>query len=67
MLRVALASSRPRRANLIEERRWNALIEQLRCLAARVAPMDWIRARWAAYDDDVTVAALFDAFGRIMR
>jgi SAM-dependent methyltransferase len=65
MLRVALASSRPRRANLIEERRWNTLIEQARYAIARVAPFDWIRARWAAYDDDITIAALFDAFARI--
>jgi hypothetical protein len=67
MLRIALASSRPRRANLIEERRWNALIEQLRFVAAGVAPFDWIRARWAAYDNDITIAALFDAFERILR
>ena len=67
MLRIALASSRPRRANLIEERRWNALIEQIRFVAAGVTPFDWIRARWAGYDNDVTIAALFDAFERIMR
>ena len=66
-LRIALASSRARRANLIEERRWNALIEQIRFVAARVTPFDWIRARWAAGDNDVTIAALFDAFERIMR
>ena len=67
MLRIALASSRPRRANLIEERRWNALIEQFRFVTARMTPFHWIRARWAAYDNDVTIAALFDAFERIMR
>ena len=67
MLRIALASSRRTRANLIEERRWNALIEQLRFVTARVTPFDWIRARWAAYDDDITTAALFDAFERILR
>ena len=67
MLRIALASSRPRRANLIDERRWNALIEQLRFVSARVGPFDWIRARWAAYDNDITIAALFDAFERILR
>ena len=67
MLRIALASSRPTRANLVEERRWNALIEQLRFVTARVTPFDWIRARWAAYDNDCTIAALFDAFERILR
>jgi SAM-dependent methyltransferase len=67
MLRIALASSRPRRANLIEERKWNGLIEQLRFATARVTPFDWIRARWAAYDNDIAIASLFDAFERIMR
>ena len=67
LLRIALASSRSTRANLIEERRWNALIEQLRFVTARVTPFDWIRARWAAYDNDETIAALFDAFERILR
>jgi hypothetical protein len=67
MLRIALASSRPRRANLIEERRWNALMEQLRFVTARVTPFDWIRARWAAHGNDITIAALFDAFERILR
>jgi len=67
MLRIALASSRPRRANLIEERRWNARIEQLRFVTARVTPFEWIRARWVAYDNNVAIAALFDAFERILR
>jgi hypothetical protein len=67
MLRIALASSRPRRANLIEERRWNALIEQLRFVTARVTPFEWIRARWVAYDNNVTITALFEAFERILR
>ena len=65
VLRVALASSRPRRANLIDERRLNAFIEQLRCAASRAAPFEWIMARWSAHDDDATIAALLAAMDRI--
>jgi hypothetical protein len=64
-LRVALVSSRPRRANLIDERKLNALIEQLRCAASRASPFEWITARWTAHDDDATIAALLSAMDRI--
>jgi SAM-dependent methyltransferase len=65
VLRVVLASSRPGRANLIDERRLNAFIEQLRCAASRAAPFEWITARWSAHDDDATIAALLVAMERI--
>lgn len=65
VLRVALASTRPRRANLIDERRMNSFIEQLRCAASRAAPFEWIAARWSAHDDDPTIAALLVAMERI--
>ena len=65
MLRAALASARPRRANLIDERPVNAAIEQLRYATSGTSPFDWIISRWSACDNDRTVGALLDAFERI--
>lgn len=73
LLRVALASTRPRRASLIDERRLNALIEQARYLLARGAkPFDWIIGRWSAYADltneqDRAIGALLETCERIAR
>jgi SAM-dependent methyltransferase len=65
ILRVALASSRPRRANLIRERRVNEAIEQLRYALSGAAPFDWIRSRWSAHDDDAAIAAMLDAIEQV--
>jgi 2-polyprenyl-3-methyl-5-hydroxy-6-metoxy-1,4-benzoquinol methylase len=64
MLRIALASARSRRANLIAESRLNAFIEQLRFAAARTTPFDWMRRRWSARDSEPRIAALLDTFER---
>lgn len=65
VLRSALASSRPRRANLIRERRLNAAIEQARYAISGMSPFDWIRSRWSARDDDPSVAAMLEAIERV--
>ena len=65
VLRSIVASSRPRRANLIAERTLNATIEQIRFAASRARPFDWIRARWSAYDQDESIAAMLDAIQRL--
>jgi len=65
MLRAILASSRPRRANLIAERKLNAAVEQIRFAASGSKSFDWMRARWAAYDQDESIAAMLDAIQRL--
>jgi hypothetical protein len=66
VLRSVLASSRPRRANLIRERRLNAAIEQARYAISGMSPFDWIRSRWSAHDDDPSVAAMLEAIERVV-
>ena len=52
LLRIALVSTKPRRANLIAERGARTALEQLRyALAPGVRPFDWIIGRWSAYAD----------------
>ncbi len=65
LLRIALASARPHRANLIAESRIRAAVEQVRYRMSGLTPFDWIRSRWAAHDDEPSIAALLDAFERI--
>jgi len=50
---------------LIAERTLNATIEQIRFAASRARPFDWIRARWSAYDQDESIAAMLDAIQRL--
>ena len=72
-MRRFIRSTRPRRANLIDERRLNALVEQSRYLAAPGKnPFDWIIGRWSAYADmtneeDRAIGALLETFERIAR
>jgi len=61
-LRLALLSTRPKRANLFEESRVRAAVEQLRFVLARTLPFDWIIGRWSAYGDDPTIRALLKTF-----
>jgi SAM-dependent methyltransferase len=65
ILRVALASSRPQRANLIQERRICAALEQLRFAMSGASPFAWIRSRWSAHDVDRSIAAMLDAIERV--
>ncbi len=65
VLRIALASAQPRRANLFEESPFHAAIEQIRFAAARTSPFDWIIGRWSAYDDDPSIRALLETFARL--
>lgn len=60
ILRSARAASRSKRANLIDERRINTLIEQLRYTMSGAGPIDWIRAR-----SDRSVRAMIDAIARL--
>jgi SAM-dependent methyltransferase len=70
LLRIALVSVKPRRANLIAERRASTIIEQLRyALAPGVSPFDWIIGRWSAYADlsnenDRALLELLETFER---
>lgn len=73
LLRILLVSRNAERANLIEEKALNAAIEQLRYVAARTSPFDWIRARWSSdasteVDDEngAALAALVDTFESLL-
>jgi SAM-dependent methyltransferase len=65
VLRLALLSTQPRRANLFVESRVRGAVEQLRFAIARTSPFDWIVRRWSAYGEDPVVGALLEAFARI--
>jgi SAM-dependent methyltransferase len=64
-LRLALLSTKQKRANLFEESRLRTAAEQLRFALARTSPFDWIIRRWSAYGDDPTIRALLETFERI--
>jgi SAM-dependent methyltransferase len=70
LLRIALVSTRPRRANLIDERMLNTMVEQSRYFVSANDPFDWIIGRWSAYADltnegDRAIGALLETFERI--
>ena len=70
LLRIALVSTKPRRANLIAESPANTAIEQLRyALTPGVGVFDWIIGRWSASadlsnEDDRAILALLETFER---
>jgi ubiquinone/menaquinone biosynthesis C-methylase UbiE len=70
LLRTALVSTKPRRANLIAERHASTAIEQLRyVLTPGVTPFDWVIGRWSAHadtsnEDDRAILALLETFER---
>jgi hypothetical protein len=66
LLRIALASSRPRRANLIRERVINAAIEQARYRASGATPFEWIRARWAGHDENPAIGTVLGAIETVV-
>ena len=70
LLRIALSAARPRRRNLIDERRWREKVEQLRWQMAAVSPFDWICSRWSSVADanresDRAIGRLLETMARI--
>jgi hypothetical protein len=65
VLRIALASTQPRRANLFEEQPMHAAMERFRFALARTSAFDWIVSRYRAYANDPVILALLDTFDRL--
>jgi hypothetical protein len=65
LLRIALSSTQPRRANLFEEQPMHAAMERFRFALARTSAFDWIVSRYRAYGSDPVILALLETFDRL--
>lgn len=65
LLRIALASTQARRANLFEEQAMHAAMERFRFAVARTSAFDWIASRYRAYGSDPVILALLETFDRL--
>lgn len=62
LLRIVLASTQERRANLFEEQPMHAAMERLRFALAGSAVFEWIESRYRAYGSDPRILALLTTF-----
>lgn len=65
ILRIALASTQPRRARRFEEQPMHAAMERFRFALARTSAFDWIISRYRAYGRDARMLALLETFDRL--
>jgi SAM-dependent methyltransferase len=65
LLRIALSSTQPRRANVFEEQPMHAAMERFRFALARTSAFDWIISRYRAYGSDAVILALLQTFDRL--